>query len=134
MDETTTAAHSPEDPVRASQAPLKRRDFLRNAAGFAFASGLPSSQTDAAVPVSYVPGFFTALEWAFVNAAVDRLIPADGNGPAAWRRGCRCSSTSIAAAPPDSIVRIILEGMQTARTAATPAQFTMPGFAARLHR
>jgi mono/diheme cytochrome c family protein len=39
---------------------------------------------------------------------------------------------AVAAAPPDSIVRIVLEGMQTARTAATPAQFTMPAFAGRL--
>jgi gluconate 2-dehydrogenase gamma chain len=87
MDETTIAAHSPADPVRASQAPLKRRDFLRNAAGFAFASGLTSAQTNAAIPATFAPGFFTALEWAFVNAAVDRLIPADGNGPGGVEAG-----------------------------------------------
>lgn len=31
-----------------------------------------------------------------------------------------------------SLARIVLDGMQTARTASTPAQFSMPGFAARL--
>jgi gluconate 2-dehydrogenase gamma chain len=30
---------------------------------------------------SYAPTFFTANEWAFVNAAVDRLIPSMGDGP-----------------------------------------------------
>lgn len=39
---------------------------------------------------------------------------------------------AIAAGPPDSVIRVVLEGMQTARTTAAPAQFTMPGFAARL--
>ena len=38
----------------------------------------------------------------------------------------------LAATAPNSAIRIVLEGMQTARTAATPAQFTMPSFAARL--
>jgi mono/diheme cytochrome c family protein len=38
----------------------------------------------------------------------------------------------LAAAPPDSVIGIILQGMQTARTASTPAQFTMPSFAKRL--
>ncbi|WP_296945044.1 cytochrome c [uncultured Massilia sp.] len=39
---------------------------------------------------------------------------------------------AVVAAQPDSVVRIVLAGMQTARTAATPAQFTMPSFAERL--
>jgi len=30
---------------------------------------------------SYAPAFFTASEWAFINAAVDRLIPSIGDGP-----------------------------------------------------
>ncbi|MRX10119.1 c-type cytochrome [Pseudoduganella sp. FT25W] len=38
----------------------------------------------------------------------------------------------VTAAPPDSVIRIILEGMTTARTAGTPAQFSMPSFARRL--
>ena len=71
--------------------PSQRRMFLRGAAQIALTSALP-----AAVPVAvampaatrqatsrpaYQPVYFTAAEWAFVNAAVDRLIPDDGNGP-----------------------------------------------------
>lgn len=39
---------------------------------------------------------------------------------------------AVAAGDGQSVVRIVLEGMQSARTAATPAQFTMPSFAQRL--
>jgi mono/diheme cytochrome c family protein len=38
----------------------------------------------------------------------------------------------VAAAPSSSVIRIILEGMKTARTNTTPAQFSMPAFAQRL--
>jgi mono/diheme cytochrome c family protein len=38
----------------------------------------------------------------------------------------------VAAAPSDSVIRIVLEGMKTARTGGTPAQFSMPSFAQRL--
>ncbi|EEF24631.1 Alcohol dehydrogenase, putative [Ricinus communis] len=38
----------------------------------------------------------------------------------------------VNAAPADSVIRIVLEGMRTARTDSTPAQFTMPAFAQRL--
>ncbi|NGZ88408.1 cytochrome c [Duganella aceris] len=38
----------------------------------------------------------------------------------------------LTSAPHDSVVRIILQGMRTPRTAAAPAQFTMPAFAWRL--
>lgn len=37
-----------------------------------------------------------------------------------------------AATPANSVIRIILEGMTTARTASTPAQFSMPSFGQRL--
>ncbi|MFT4197015.1 MAG: gluconate 2-dehydrogenase subunit 3 family protein, partial [Pseudoxanthomonas sp.] len=33
------------------------------------------------------PGFFSAAEWAFVRAAVARLIPADAHGPGALEAG-----------------------------------------------
>lgn len=36
---------------------------------------------------SYAPTFFTASEWAFINAAVDRLIPSEGNGPGGVESG-----------------------------------------------
>ena len=39
---------------------------------------------------------------------------------------------AVVAAPSNSVVRIVLEGMKTARTASTPAQFAMPSFAQRL--
>lgn len=68
--------------------PLRRRDFLRGAAGAALASVVASSDTQAAdAAPGYVPTYFTGAEWAFVNAAVDRLIPADGNGPGAIEAG-----------------------------------------------
>ncbi len=35
----------------------------------------------------YQPRFFTNTEWAFVNAAVARLIPSDDNGPGAIEAG-----------------------------------------------
>jgi mono/diheme cytochrome c family protein len=38
----------------------------------------------------------------------------------------------VLAAPANSVIRIVLQGMQTARTASTPAQFSMPSFAQRL--
>ena len=66
--------------------PLRRRDFLRGAAGMALVSMLAPARTDAAA-APHVPGFFTPAEWAFVNAAVDRLIPADGNGPGGVEAG-----------------------------------------------
>jgi gluconate 2-dehydrogenase gamma chain len=35
----------------------------------------------------YMPAFFTPVEWAFVNAACDRLIPKDEHGPGAVELG-----------------------------------------------
>jgi gluconate 2-dehydrogenase gamma chain len=36
---------------------------------------------------NYVPQFFASTEWAFVNAACDRLIPTDEHGPGAVELG-----------------------------------------------
>ena len=36
---------------------------------------------------NYAPTFFTASEWAFVNAAVDRLIPSGDDGPGGVEAG-----------------------------------------------
>ena len=36
---------------------------------------------------NYAPTFFTASEWAFVNAAVDRLIPSGDDGPGGVESG-----------------------------------------------
>lgn len=38
-------------------------------------------------PAAYKPRFFDAKEWVFFNAAVDRLIPADTEGPGAIEAG-----------------------------------------------
>jgi gluconate 2-dehydrogenase gamma chain len=38
-------------------------------------------------PEAYLPTFFHPQEWAFVHAAVARLIPADQNGPGALEAG-----------------------------------------------
>jgi gluconate 2-dehydrogenase gamma chain len=48
---------------------------------------------------AYSPTFFSADEWAFVRAAVGRLIPSEGPGP---------------------------NGASTPRTKDAPAQFAMP--------
>ena len=41
----------------------------------------PTSET------SYTPTFFNSVEWTFINAAVDRLIPSDGAGPGGLETG-----------------------------------------------
>ncbi|MFK3740873.1 gluconate 2-dehydrogenase subunit 3 family protein [Massilia sp. TN1-12] len=88
MDEHTPQAQRPaRDPDAPHALPLRRRDFLRGAAGLAFASTTAASPVSPAASTAYAPGFFTAAEWAFVQAAVDRLIPADGNGPGAVEAG-----------------------------------------------
>jgi gluconate 2-dehydrogenase gamma chain len=79
----------------ATPVPLRRRDFLRGAAGLAAASTLGTARTEAADrspnPLAgaapYTPGYFTPAEWACLNAAVERLIPRDGNGPGGVEAG-----------------------------------------------
>ncbi|WP_144141348.1 gluconate 2-dehydrogenase subunit 3 family protein [Paraburkholderia sp. BCC1884] len=88
-----------------SQSPLSsRRGFLRTAIALVPAGTLagcevkPSSTTATAGSgespsaarasgVDYKPTFFDAKEWAFIHAAVDRLIPADSEGPGALDAG-----------------------------------------------
>ncbi|EUC18832.1 Gluconate 2-dehydrogenase (acceptor) [Burkholderia sp. BT03] len=75
-----------------------RRGFLRSAlalvpagtlAGCDTRSNHPAapaadaSQGGTAQRADYKPRFFDAKEWAFIQAAVDRLIPADSEGPGA---------------------------------------------------
>lgn len=82
-----------------------RREFLRKSltlipvvtvASTGFGSSVLMAAPDAApaspgkTPVSsaaYEPGYFTAEEWAFIQAAVARLIPADEQGPGALEAG-----------------------------------------------
>jgi gluconate 2-dehydrogenase gamma chain len=83
-----------------------RRGFLRSAVALVPASTLagcgPHDASNNASPAGlnnvasgdqnspraeYKPRFFDAKEWAFINAAVDRLIPQDEEGPSAVQAG-----------------------------------------------
>jgi gluconate 2-dehydrogenase gamma chain len=55
-------------------------------AGCAKEADRPAEQSASAHAV-YEPTFFNAAEWAFVQAACDRLIPADDIGPSASQAG-----------------------------------------------
>jgi gluconate 2-dehydrogenase gamma chain len=87
-----------------AQSPLtSRRGFLRTAialvpAGTLAGCEVKQSATTAQGPdgaasaaqasgVDYKPHFFDAKEWAFIHAAVDRLIPSDSEGPGAVEAG-----------------------------------------------
>jgi gluconate 2-dehydrogenase gamma chain len=87
--------HAPDNP---------RRDFLRKTLTLipvvtvATSTGLGAGQLlaqparEPKVPATppaghYQPTFFTAEEWAFVQAAVSRIIPADELGPGALEAG-----------------------------------------------
>lgn len=69
-----------------------RRHFLLSAAlpvagGGVFGAVTRPTDAVAASQQSYKPSFFTAEEWAFLNAAVDRLIPVEGKGPGGVQAG-----------------------------------------------
>jgi gluconate 2-dehydrogenase gamma chain len=65
-----------EDKVR-----LGRRALLGVGPVTAVTLLAPSSAAQGRSGGNYAPTFFTASEWAFINAAVDRLIPPGGDGP-----------------------------------------------------
>ncbi|MXN76601.1 gluconate 2-dehydrogenase subunit 3 family protein [Burkholderia sp. 4701] len=84
--------------------PNSRRHFLRSSVALvpiaslagcdlrpsstpAPAAGNASAEAADAARAPYKPTFFDAREWAFVQAAVDRLIPADAEGPGALDAG-----------------------------------------------
>jgi gluconate 2-dehydrogenase gamma chain len=73
--------------MSSSKDPIGRRRFLRGSLGALPLAGLALSggAAEAAAPAepAYVPKFFNAEEWAFIHAAVDRLIPPDAEGPGA---------------------------------------------------
>ncbi|MDF5938993.1 gluconate 2-dehydrogenase subunit 3 family protein [Pseudomonas aeruginosa] len=74
-----------------------RRDFLRKTltvipavtlAGYGVGHAMQTPAAEQDKPRErYQPRFFTNTEWAFVNAAVARLIPSDDNGPGAIEAG-----------------------------------------------
>ena len=71
----------------------KRRDFLKtvlaaaSTASFAGAptgallAGATAARADSSSDGAYKPSYFDDVEWRFINAAVDRLIPANEDGP-----------------------------------------------------
>lgn len=68
-----------------------RREFMKVVAPAAIAmtQGIAPAQSTEPQdgPRKYLPVFFSDAEWAFVNAAVDRLIPADPQGPGGVEAG-----------------------------------------------
>jgi gluconate 2-dehydrogenase gamma chain len=66
---------------------INRRDLLLGASPTATLLILGAATTDsttaqaATSPANYVPTYFNAVEWSFITAAVDRLIPSEGPGP-----------------------------------------------------
>src|ERR1700722_16874681 len=64
---------------------LDRRRFLRGVVPAATLVTLGvsacSSNGRTSSSSSYAPTYFNAAEWAFINAAVGRLIPSEGAGP-----------------------------------------------------
>jgi gluconate 2-dehydrogenase gamma chain len=70
---------------------FNRRDFMKAAAPavIAMTQGIAPSHSSEAQETQpkYLPVFFNGAEWAFVNAAVDRLIPADAQGPGGVEAG-----------------------------------------------
>jgi gluconate 2-dehydrogenase gamma chain len=68
-----------------------RRDFMKGAAPavIALAQSIAPAQSSEPQDVQpkHLPVYFNDAEWAFVNAAVDRLIPADSQGPGGVEAG-----------------------------------------------
>jgi gluconate 2-dehydrogenase gamma chain len=69
---------------------LNRRKLIL---ALAPAALLPTASATSQAPVNgtkntdFVPSFFSPDEWRFINAAVARLIPSDGNGPGGVETG-----------------------------------------------
>lgn len=70
---------------------LDRRQFLRGVvpAGTLVTLGVSacSNKGQTSTSTSYAPTYFNTAEWAFINAAVGRLIPSEGAGPGALDAG-----------------------------------------------
>lgn len=70
---------------------VTRRQFLAGvstAAAVGLFDGMPARDTARGAEQSaYTPAFFTSAEWAFIHAAVDRLIPQAGDGPGGVEAG-----------------------------------------------
>src|SRR5450432_4247784 len=68
-----------------SNSSLDRRQFLRGVvpAATLVTLGVPACSNNGRTSTSssYAPTYFSFAEWAFINAAVGRLIPPEGAGP-----------------------------------------------------
>ena len=60
---------------------------LVSVTGTPFSTSQAAEKKVPAVIADYVPQFFDPQQWAFINAAVDRLIPEDQNGAGAVSEG-----------------------------------------------
>jgi len=60
---------------------------VAGAAGVIHAVQKPAEAAETSGADPYQPSFFKASEWAFINAACDRLIPHDEHGPGAVELG-----------------------------------------------
>ncbi|WP_158904456.1 gluconate 2-dehydrogenase subunit 3 family protein [Burkholderia sp. L27(2015)] len=90
----TEKSKSPPQEVPQAQVQASRRSFLFKSVAILPAagalagcdvstSGNAAAATSAADTTPYQTRYFTADEWRFIEAAVDRLIPADAEGPGA---------------------------------------------------
>jgi gluconate 2-dehydrogenase gamma chain len=59
----------------------------RQSSGTSAPDSNPAASGPQAARADYNPHFFDAKEWAFIHTAVDRLIPADSEGPSAVEAG-----------------------------------------------
>ena len=69
---------------------LNRRKLILGLAPAAIlpaASAIPAMAASETGNASFAPSFFSREEWRFINAAVARLIPSDGNGPGGIETG-----------------------------------------------
>jgi gluconate 2-dehydrogenase gamma chain len=87
--------------VPSNDRPTSRRDFLVGTMAATLSNGAALAQSaptggplaesapapDRPATADYRPTFFTPDEWAFINAACARLIPADQHGPSALELG-----------------------------------------------
>lgn len=91
-------SRKPLDPVPPGTVSESRRGFLRHTLAVVPAAGLLATPLAGCAPddpqaasseraADYAPRYFNPAEWAFVTAAVDRLIPADDVGPGALELG-----------------------------------------------
>jgi len=65
----------------------RRQLLLGGAPGATAAVVLAACSPRSPKQISYAPTFFSSGEWSFVNAAVRRLIPSEGEGPGAFEAG-----------------------------------------------